>query len=114
MKYILFASILLLAACGSTTEIEQVKPVEVITVEIPRPAPIVPPVDQLKLRSIEWVVITSDNIEENFDRIQNGEMVFFALTTEGYESLSLNISDIRSMIEQQQKIIAIYEKQFSS
>jgi hypothetical protein len=111
MKYLLLASGLFLVACGSTP-IEEVKPVEIRTVEVPRPAPIVPAVDQLRLRPVNWIVITPDNIEESFAKIQSGEVVLFAVTTQGYENIALNLSDIRAMIEQQKKIIAIYQTQY--
>jgi hypothetical protein len=113
MKYAALLFVLILAACSSPAEIEQVRPVEVRTIEVQRPAPIVPPVDQLRLRSVEWIIITPDNVEESFARIQSGELVFFAVTTKGYENIALNLSDIRAMIEQQQRIIAMYQKQFS-
>lgn len=111
MKYLLLSSGLFLTACGSTT-IEEVKPVEVRTIEIPRPAPIVPEVDQLRLRDVNWIIITPENVDESFAKIQTGEIVLFGVTAEGYENLALNISDIRAMIEQQKKIIAIYKSQF--
>lgn len=104
-------SLLLVSAC-STSNIEPVTSVQVRTVEVPRPAPIVPNVDQLDLRTVEWVVITPENIDQKFSDIKNGEIVLFALTREGYENLALNMSDIRAMVEQQKKIIAIYQKQF--
>jgi len=102
---------LILAAC-STPAIETVRPVEVRTIELQRPAPIVPDVDQLKLRPVSWVVITPDNIEEQFAKIQTGELVLFALTTEGYENIAMNLSDIRALISQQKQIIAIYKSNY--
>jgi hypothetical protein len=111
MKYLILPTFLLLSACTSP-EIETVRPVETVTIEVPRPAPIVPSVDQLRLRPVNWIIITPENIEESFSRIQNGEIVLFAVTADGYENISLNLSDIRAMIEQQQRIIAIYQSQF--
>ncbi len=111
IKYLLLSSVLFLIACGSTP-IEEVKPIEIRTIEVPRPAPIVPSVDQLRLRPVNWIVITPNNIEESFAKIQSGEVVLFAVTTQGYENIALNISDIRSLIEQQKKIIAIYQTQY--
>jgi hypothetical protein len=102
----------LISACNRTPEVEPVIPVEVRTVEVRGPAPIVPPVDQLRLRSVQWIVLTPDNVEEKFEQIRNGELVFFALTPQGYENLALNISDIRTMIQQQERIIAIYRESF--
>lgn len=102
-----------LSACSDTTNTEyELPPVEVRTVEVQKPKPIVPIVDPISLRSINWFIITPDNIDEKFNEIKNGELVFFAVTANGYENLSLNISEIRAVIEQQQKIIAIYEKQY--
>lgn len=113
MKYILLMTFIFLAAC-SRPEVEYVAPVEVKTVEVQKPAPVVPSVDPLRLKDVQWIVITPENAEEQFSKIKNGEAVFFALTAKGYENLSLNISDIRAMIEQQQRVIAIYQRQFSS
>ena len=104
-------SLFLLSACGSTPVVEPVKPVEVRTVQIPRPAPVVPSVDQLQLRDVKWAIVTPDNIDEVFASL-SGEPVLFAVTSAGYESLALNISDIRAMIQQQQKIIALYQDSY--
>jgi hypothetical protein len=90
----------------------EVTPIEVVETEVKPPAPIVPPIDQLNLRSIEWVIITPSNAETVFSEM-TGEKVLFALTAEGYENIALNLSDVRAILQQQQSIIAIYEKQFS-
>ena len=113
MKYVLLISILfVLTACAKPAEIEQVPIVEVRTLEIQRPEPIVPNVDQLSLRPITWIILTPDNIEEKFAQIQSGELVLFAVTTAGYENIALNLSDIRALIAQQNRIIAIYKSQY--
>lgn len=104
-------SIFLLSACGNTA-VEPVKPVEVRTIEIPRPAPVVPSVDQLQLRDVKWTIVTPDNIDSVFATIP-GEAVLFAITTDGYEALALNLSDVRAMIQQQQKVIAVYQDSYS-
>lgn len=101
----------LLSACA-TPNVEPVTAVEVRTVEVKRPAPIVPNVDQLNLRAVKWIVITPENIDQKFSEIQEGELVFFALTRQGYENLSLNLSDVRANIEQYKKIVAVYKSQF--
>lgn len=103
-------AISLLSACASTTE-EQIPIIETRTVQIQRPAPIVPTVDQLRLRNVQWRVVTPDNVEDIFQSL-SGDVVLFAMTSDGYESLALNLSDLRAMIEQQQIIIALYESSF--
>lgn len=103
-------SLFLLSACSQPTP-APVQPVEVRTLEIPRPAPVVPTVDQLQLRDVKWTIITPDNVDEVFASL-SGEAVLFAVTADGYEALALNLSDVRAMIQQQQRIIAIYQDSY--
>lgn len=100
---------LLLSACSPNNPAEAIiPPVEVVTVETERPKPIVPSVERLDLREVEWVVVT----EENKDLLLQGDLALFALTANGYENLSLNMADISALIQQQQKIIAIYQSSY--
>lgn len=85
-------------------------PVEVRT--ITKPAPIVPKTDQLKMRKIEWIVITPQNVDEKIASVKNGNGVLFALTDEGYKNILLNNSDVLALVEQQKIIIAIYERSY--
>jgi hypothetical protein len=107
-----FISIGLLISACSSKEIEPVEIVEVRTIEISRPAPVVPEIDQLKLRPVQWIIITPENAEQKLNEIKNGEAVLFALTTDDYENISLNLSDVRAAMDQQKKIIAVYKSQF--
>lgn len=75
------------------------------------PKPSVPKPDELNLRDFEFVIITPDNIEEVFAKMK-GDKALFALNAKDYENIALNLSDIRSLIQQQKAIIAIYEKQW--
>lgn len=72
---------------------------------------VLPKVDKLNIRQVEWVVINEDNLEEEIQKIkETGQPVgLFALTGKGYQNLALNFSDIRAMVQQQQQIIAAYE-----
>ena len=105
-------SVLTLSACTSSQKIEPTQSVQIKKIEISKPAPIVPEVDQLNLKSVNWVIITPENVDEQFSDIKNGEVVLFALTREGYENLSSNLADIRLNIAQYKQVIAIYKKQF--
>jgi hypothetical protein len=106
-------SLFLLSACSrpAATEIPVALPVEVRTVQVPRPSPIVPAVDQVQLRDVNWIIVTPDNAESVFASLA-GDKVLFAVTVDGYESLALNLSDIRAMIQQQQRVIAIYRASY--
>lgn len=84
---------------------------QVSSTAVERPQLVLPRADELRLRSVEWIVITPDNIDEVFNRAKElgRPIVFFALTDKGYEDLGLNISDIRAYIQQQKTIMAAYE-----
>jgi len=101
-----------LAACSRSPEIVEVPKVEVVETEVRPPAPIVPPIDQVTMRSVDWIIVTPENIEEVFANLK-GDKVLFALTSDGYENIALNLSDIRKVVQQQQEIIVIYKRQFS-
>jgi hypothetical protein len=75
------------------------------------PAPIVPTPDVLDLRDVEFVVVTAENIDEIFAEMK-GDKVFFALTTDNYNKIALNLSDLRAYISQQKSIIILYENAF--
>ena len=107
----ILTSLFLLSACSKPSEFETTPIVEVRTVETKRSAPIVPEVDQLNLRTVTWKVVTPDNADEVFASLPR-DAVLFAVTADGYEALALNLSDVRSMIQQQQRIIAIYQRSF--
>lgn len=83
------------------TETEFVKP----------PKPSVPSPDELNLREFEFIIITPENVEEVFANMR-GDKALFAVTSKGYENIALNLSDIRSLIQQQKSIILAYEKAF--
>lgn len=113
MNKIILIATLLLSGCVGTAKLPESNPDIVVKyVEVPRPKPIVPQVDQLDLRTVDWVLITPENAEQKFQEIKEGSAVFFAVTASGYEALALNLSDIRANIAQYKKIIAVYEDSY--
>lgn len=75
-----------------------------------------PPVDELRLRNVDWIIINQDNMDEKIAQLTaNGQpLAVFALTGEGYENLGLNFSDIRALVQQQQAIIVAYENYYKA
>ncbi len=73
-----------------------------------------PPVDEIRLRKVEWIVINRDNLEQKLAELETkGVPVgLYVLTGEGYENLGLNFSDIRALVQQQQAIILAYENYY--
>lgn len=104
----------LLSSCGLTTP--QVQPIEITTAPVEKPVLTLPTVDQLTLRPVDWQIITRENYEQVFAKIESSgrPVALFALTDEGYSNLGLNFSDIRAMVQQQQAIIVAYENYYKN
>lgn len=98
----------MLASCASTTPIQvDTKPVQLTVIQPPPPAP-------LSLSDVKVSVITAKNIDE-FIATASKEQgtdnpVFVVVSVQGYETLSLNIAELKRYIIQQQEIIAYYRK----
>ena len=107
-----FGLVLLLTACGNT----QPQIIDVRSRPINKPTLTLPPVDGLSLRPVEWVVINEDNLEEKIAELTKGgrPLAMFVLTGDGYENLSMNFSDIRALVQQQQAIIVAYENYYQA
>ena len=67
---------------------------------------------QLDLNDITWFVVTDQNFAEFKKRYtkQNGSFLFYAISVRDYETLALNMAEIKRYIEQQKQIIIYYEK----
>jgi len=103
--------ILSLGACSSVPQ-----RIEVTSKPIPKPELVLPKVDTVSMRKIEWVVITEENMEAELDKWTKGgkPLAIFALNAKGYEALGMNFSDIRALVQQQQAIIAAYENYYKA
>lgn len=75
---------------------------------------VLPPVDELNLRPVEWVIINEGNLDEKIAELTAGgaPLAMFVLTGDGYSNLGLNFSDIRALVQQQQQIILAYERYY--
>ena len=102
---------LTLTACSST-----VQPVVVDQKPIEKPVIVLPPVDEFNSRTVEWVVVTPDNIEKVFKDLEDSgqHIVLIALTSDGYEKLSLNMADLLKLVQQQRAIIAAYQRYYEA
>jgi len=88
-----------------------VKEVETSYTPVEKPTLTLPDADEVRMREIEWFIITEDNYEEVFAELKESGnvVVLLGLTSKGYENLSLNLSDIRQFVQQQQAIIKAYK-----
>ena len=88
-----------------------VKPIEVVNKARDKTALDIPLPDPLKLKPMQWVVITPANQEEVFAQLEADgvDAAVFALTPDGYQSLAITISELRTMIATQRMIIMQYK-----
>jgi len=109
MRLTKFGTILLttlfLVSCGNPPEIKTVT--NTVKIEVPRVALPKP----VQLNDIKVYVVTVDNFEEFAKEFasKNGELVYIAISVKDYETLSLNIAELRRYINQQGNIIVYYE-----
>jgi len=98
-----------LSACGATVD-----PIEISTTPVQRPSLTIPNVDELNLKTVTWTVITVDNFESKIAELEAKGLpvVFFAVTADGYEAMSLNLNDLRSQVEQLNAIIVAYRNYY--
>lgn len=108
--YILTAVLLFVAACGAKAP----EPIKISTSPVERPELVLPEADPVKLRDVNWVVITDENYETVFKELaDSGEnIVLIGLTDKGYQNLSLNLNDLRTYIQQQNAIILAYRNYY--
>jgi hypothetical protein len=100
---------LLLSSCSGW---DALKRIEVKTVEVDRVIPTQNRPRQLDLNNLTWFVVTDQNFAEFKKRYtkQNGSFLFYAISVRDYETLALNMAEIKRYIEQQKQIIIYYEK----
>ena len=103
---------LLISSCSSWPKLTQI---EVQTVEVERNIPIQNRPRQLDMNDIHFYVVTEENFEEFKKRFvkENGDLVGYVLSVRDYETLAINMAEIKRYIEQQKQIIIYYEKAVS-
>jgi hypothetical protein len=102
----------LLLSSGACSSFKDVLPVTIKTVEIERNIPVQKRPRPLSLNNIHFYVVTQNNYVSFSQRFQkeNGDgLVFYAVSVRDYETLSLNMSEIKRFLAQQKGIISYYE-----
>ena len=100
---------LLMSSCSSWPKIKQI---EIKTVQVERVIPTQNRPRPLNMNNIKFYVVTSENFEDFKKRYEkdNGTFLFYALSVRDYETLAINMAEIKRYIEQQKQIIIYYEK----
>ena len=102
---------LVLSSCSYWPKLTQI---EVQTVEVERNIPIQNRPQPITMNTtMKWWVVTEENFKEFKEKFQkeNGDpLVAYVLSVRDYETLALNMAEIRRYIEQQKEIIIYYEE----
>jgi hypothetical protein len=90
------------------------KPIEITTKAAEKTPLDIPNPDPLRLKPVEWVVMTPANQEEVFARLEAGgnDPVVFALTADGYQALAVTIAELRNLINTKRNIIIKYKEYY--
>ena len=113
MEKILASILLVLFLSGCSAGFGE-KRIKLFTVEEPRakldlesPAP-------LTLEDIRWIIITSENAEEVFKKLEaeGYDPVLFGLTDKEYEMIAKNFAKIRSYLKEQNAILEKYKEYY--
>ena len=61
---------------------------------------------------VYFYVVTEDTLDEFKERFvkEQGDFLFYAISVRDYETIALNMAELKRYIEQQQVIIIYYEK----
>ena len=100
---------LVISSCSSWPKLKQI---EIKTVQVERIIPTQNRPRPLNMNDIKFYVVTSENFEDFKKRYEkdNGTFLFYALSVRDYETLAINMAEIKRYIEQQKQIIIYYEK----
>ena len=99
-----------LTSCSSVKELSIFKEeVERQPLNLPLPTP-------LEMEKIEWIILTSDNAEQVFKKMeeQGLDPVIFGLTDNDYQLISKNFARIRNHLKIQNDMIEKYKEYYES
>tara|TARA_R110000822_G_scaffold158381_1_gene297930 strand:+ start:114 stop:515 length:402 start_codon:yes stop_codon:yes gene_type:complete len=108
-KFCLVPFLLLSSGC---TNFKDILPVEIKTVEVERKIPTQNRPRPVKLSDIHFYVVTEDTFSKFKARFEkeNGDLLFYAISVRDYETLALNMAELKRFIDQQKQVIIYYEK----
>ena len=108
----LFPALLLLLLLSNCTSFKELLPLEIRTVEVERKIPTQNRPRPVSMSNLHFYVVTEDTFVAFKQRFvkQNGDFLFYAISVRDYETLALNMAELKRFIQQQKQIIIYYEK----
>ena len=108
-KILAVAFIILLTGC-SVGE----KKIKIFSVEKPREKLDYPMPTALELEQLKWIVITSENAEEVFAKLEAAgiDPVLFGITDKDFQVLARNFAQIRQKLQETNNLLEEYKKYY--
>ena len=109
-KIFAIALIILLTGCSIGGE----KKIKIFSVEKPREKLNYPMPTALQLEEIKWIIITSENAEEVFKKLEEAgiDPVLFGLTDKDFQVLARNFAQIRQKLQETNNLLQEYKKYY--
>lgn len=92
------------------------KKIKIFSVEQPREKLDYPMPTALQLEELRWIVITSENSQEVFKKLEEAgiDPVLFGLTDKDYQLLSKNFAQIRQKLQETNNLLEEYKKYYEA
>ena len=112
LSSLILSALLLSSGCSYFKFKNPLKTIEIKTVEVERVIPTQNRPKPMTMNDIYFYVVTEQNFEDFKKRFmeENADFLFYALSVRDYETLALNMAEIKRYILQQKEIIIYYEK----
>ena len=109
-KIIALILIIFLTGCSIGGE----KKIKIFSIEKPREKLDYPMPTPLQLEELKWIVITSENAEEVFAKLEAAgiDPVLFGLTDKDFEMLAKNFAQIRQKLQETNNLLEEYKKYY--
>ena len=101
---------ILLSGCSIGGE----KKIKIFQVEEPRKKLDYPMPTALELEQLKWIIITSENAEEVFAKLEAAgiDPVLFGITDKDYQVLARNFAQIRQKLQETNNLLEEYKKYY--
>jgi|TARA_R110000744_G_scaffold91942_1_gene178230 hypothetical protein len=112
LKFLTISLILLVSSgCSILVGQDPEKQVVLQTEYVEKFIPIQKRPDAIVPRDVTFKVVTSENLEQFMEYISTttGAIVFYAMTVNDYERLSMNVADVKRYLLQQNELLIYYE-----
>tara|TARA_A100001011_G_scaffold350845_1_gene390425 strand:+ start:947 stop:1390 length:444 start_codon:yes stop_codon:yes gene_type:complete len=109
---ILVLLILALTGCSIGGE----KKIKIFSVEKPREKLDYPMPTPLEMEEIKWIIITSENADEVFKRLEEAgiDPVLFGITDKDFQVLARNFAQIRQKLQETNNLLEEYKRYYET